>query len=302
MHVQPYSQRVVAGTPAQLAWQLIGGDGEPVDPGTVTVTVTRADGTELVTDAATDGTGDDARTFDLTPAQSATLDRLSVAWVDDDDVTLATTEVDVVAAPYFSNAELRTAHSDLESVDDYTVPTITRARLEVEAFIESVTHRRFVPGYTFDTVPGSRFSSLLLPNSELRRVRSVTLHSYDLNQTPYETFDDDDCAAIPPSAVGLAHRADGGSWSARWVRIGYEHGFAAPPADVKAQAMLLCRHLLVARTRGNYPDNATSITNTELGWSAILVTPGVRGAWTSIPSVNECLDRWTYDVPEIGGA
>jgi hypothetical protein len=59
----------------------------------------------------------------------------------------------------------------------------------------------------------------------------------------------------------------------------------------------LCREMLETG-KTTSPDAAVSWNSTDLGWSAVFVTPGVRGAHTSLPAVNEVLDAWTFS--EIG--
>lgn len=292
MFVDPFHQRCVAGTSSVVSWQQIDGDGEPVDPGTVTVTVTRSAGTVLATAAATSGSGTAARTYTLTAAQTATLDRLHVTWVAS-GVTLATIEVDVVAAPSFSNAELRAAEVAVKNAAQFTPAIISLARLQVESFFEKITHRRFVPGYHYVTIPGAPGQRLVLPHVDVRTIRSAELLD-DPSASPIETLTAGELAAIPPAPDGVITRYSG-SWNARWVRTGYEWGLSTPPADVKRQMMRLTRELLVGEKTGQLPDNATSWQSTEMGWSAVLVTPGVRGAHTRLPSVNKCLDDWTFD-------
>ena len=79
------------------------------------------------------------------------------------------------------------------------------------------------------------------------------------------------------------------------MKVGYEHGLTTAPPDVKRQAQRLVREVLLNEKMGQVPDNATSWQSTEMGWSAVLVTPGVRGAHTRLPSVNKCIDDWTFD-------
>jgi hypothetical protein len=287
--MQPYSQRVVAGTAASLSWQLIDGTGEPANPGTVTVTVTRADGTVIVTGGATGGATTAARTYALTAAQTATLDRLTAQWIVS-SVVLATTEIDVVSAPWFSNAELRAAEISVASTSDFTAATITTARLQAEAFLERACNRRFVPGYDYITIPGNPSSKLILPGVDIRTIRSAALYD-DPSSTATETLSATEIAAIPDSPSGVIERYSG-TWDARWVKIGFEHGMIAPPLDMKRAAMLLCRHVLHKPTT-HIPDNATSMQS-DMGWSAILVTAGVRGAHTSLPTVNEAIAAWTF--------
>lgn len=295
MYVQPFHQRAVAGTQTTVSWFQIGADGEPVDPGTVTATVTRADGTVVVTGETTAGTGAGVRSFTLTAAQTVLLDQLSVAWISS-GVTLATTSVDVVAAPCFSNAELRTAEPSLNDAATYPPAKIAAARLQVEAFFERVTHRRYVPGYSYEMLPSSGQFDLVVNHPEVRRVRSAVIYQ-DPGAAPVATLSAGEVAAIPPSPSGVVSRYLV-PWFGRWVGIGYEHGFSAPSPDVKRQQMRLCRELLMA-PKSQMPDNAITY-NSDLGWSAVLVTPGVRGAHTSIPSVNEVLDAWTFDEVAIG--
>ncbi|MBP6489370.1 MAG: hypothetical protein KA274_16930 [Ilumatobacteraceae bacterium] len=293
----PYNQRLVAGTAGTLSWQQIDGTGEPADPGTVTVTVTRADGTVLASAQATDGSGTDPRTYALSVAQTATLDRLSVAWVVS-GTTVATTEVDVVAAPWFGNAELRNVETGLNDAVRYDAAKVTTARLQVEAFIEGLTNRRFVPGYTLETLPGVSGPNLVVRHPDVRRVRSALLLD-DPGAAATETLATGELTAIPASASGIVTRY-ANSWAARWVRIGYEHGMTVPPPDLKRAAMRLVRELLVNEVKGQIPDNATNFNSTEMGWSAVLVTPGVRGAHTRLPTVNKAIDDWTFE--QIGMA
>jgi hypothetical protein len=298
VYVDPYHQRLVAGTTATLSWQQIDGTGDPADPGTVTVGITRADGTELVAaGAATGGATTAARTYALTAAQTATIDRLYVTWTAS-GVALAVTEVDVVAAPWWSNAEIRTAESSLNDEAKYTVAKLAAARLQVEAFIERCCNRRFTPGYTLETRPGTYRQDIVLRHPDIRTIRSVAFFG-DLGTTASTTFSSTDIDDIPPARHGVLTRDAG--WPARWVQIGYEHGLTVPPPDLKRQAMRLCRELLVNETKGQIPDNATNFQQSgEFGWSAVLVTPGVRGAHTRLPSVNEAIDAWTFHELSIG--
>lgn len=290
----PFSQRVIAGTTATVGWQQIDGTGEPADPGTVTANVTRADGTVLVTGGATSGSATSERTYGLSVAQTAILDRLTVDWVVS-GVTVASTEVDVVAMPCFSNAELRAAWPSVSNVTSFPPAMVALARLQTEWFFERVTHRRFVPGYTFCTVRGAAGYDLVLPNVDVRRVRSAALYD-DLSSSPIETLGATELAAIPPSPSGVITRYNG-RWCGRWVKVGVEHGAIAPAPDVKRAMLRFCREMLETG-KTTSPDAAVSWNSTDLGWSAVFVTPGVRGAHTSLPAVNEVLDAWTFS--EIG--
>src|SRR5215207_10936678 len=72
--------RILLGTPGTISEQWYEA-GAPVDPGTVTIGITRAAGTTLVAaGTATTGSGTGARSFSLTTTHTALLDRLKVTW------------------------------------------------------------------------------------------------------------------------------------------------------------------------------------------------------------------------------
>src|SRR5690349_8723938 len=100
----PELERILRGTPGTLSKQWYE-DGVPVDPGTVTVEITRADGTSLVAaGAATTGSGSTPRAFALTTTHTALLDRLTVTWTSTAKGTL-TSVVEVVGGYLFNLAE-----------------------------------------------------------------------------------------------------------------------------------------------------------------------------------------------------
>ena len=299
------NQRVTAGTATSLTWTQVGGDGEPADPGTVTVDVARADGSVIATGAATVGAGAVARTYALTAAQTANIDRLLVSWKVS-GTTVAQTEIDIASTPWFSNAQLRVAEPILADPAKYTAATITLARLQVEAFFERITHRRFCPGYRYEIVEvnGSNpipvrdntlndGSFIILNNVDIRAVRS--LKTYNDPRVPLEVFAAGEVAAMTPSLDGVITRPGNLSFYGKLAEVGYVYGTVSPPADVLRQAMRLTREILV-ESKSQIPDSATTWSSTDLGWSAVLLTPGVRGAHTRLPTVNECLDGNTFEM------
>lgn len=289
MFVTPFSQRIIAGTSASVGWSQIDGLGEPADPGTVTVNVTRADGTVIVTGGATAGTATAERTYALSVAQTAVLDRLTVDWIVS-GVTVASTEVDVVAAPWFSNAELRSAQPTVSVAADFPADEVADVRLRVEWLFERVTGQRFVPGYAYRTIRGASGFDLVLPHPPVRRVRSAALYD-DPSSSPVETLGAVELAAIPPSESGVITRYSG-LWSSRWVKIGYEHGMVAPPPDLKSAAMLYTRHLLTGGSSG--VDMRVLAQSAPDGSMVQLASPGRSFYVTGLPEVDEVLRAWTF--------
>lgn len=292
--MQVADQRAVAGAPFTLTWQLVGADGEPVDPGTVLVTVRGSDGTVVVTGQATTGTGSGPRQYVLTAAQTRQIDVLSVDWTVGGDV-YASHLVDVVGRLWFTNAELRAAETAMAAAVNFTPAAISTAREQVEAKIEQWCGQAFVPRFAVETFAATS-GPLLASVPTVRRVRWAEFLADD--GTVLSTLTPAECAAVPGSDDTTITRSGGWSTGAR-VRVGYEHGQNVPPPGLKAAAMRLCREVLAKGKGGGLPENAISYSSSELGWSAVLVTPGVRGAHTTIPEVNEQIDANTFSVPGV---
>src|SRR5215217_5067951 len=129
----PDLERVQQLTPATVSQQWYE-DGTATDPGTVTVGITRADGTTLVAaGAATSGTGTSPRTFNLTTTHTALLDRLKLTWTSTTKGTL-TSYVEIVGGFLFTLAELS---ADLAtSTTTYTAAQMADARTYAETQIE----------------------------------------------------------------------------------------------------------------------------------------------------------------------
>jgi hypothetical protein len=290
------NQRVLRATAATLSWQPQGADGEPADPGTVTVAVTRADGTSVVAaGTAVSGSGTNPRTYTLTVAQTAALDRLTAVWTVS-GTTVATTFHDVVGGFYFSVAELRALETSLSSTSDYPLARLLSVRDEVETLFESACGCAFVPRFDTDRVYGWSGSRVLLSRPFIRRVRWVRQHHHYTTSPAYTdytaseltgvTVDQDTVVVLPYSTAGFES-----------VEFGFEHGMDSPPADVRRAAMQWAR-LLANQTKSGVPDRATTMQLPD-GGSVTLATPGV-GRWhTGVPFVDEVLRRYDHRSPLV---
>lgn len=285
-------QRILRATTGSLSWQPQGADGEPADPGgTVTVGVTASDGTVvLAAGSPTSGTTDSPRTVALTVAQTAKLDILTTTWKIGTD-TVAVTHHDIVGGYYFTSAELRDTEPALANITQYPLAAIARVRTELEAMVESVCSVAFVPRFGVATVTGAH--TLVLPWSRLRAVRWMKSVGAGLAST--------DITISTPIPVSTAGLVDMGSLSydcSREVQVGCEHGYDAPPFDLKRALMLAARVALNA-SKTAVPDRATSMQLAD-GGSVTLATPGVGGWHTGIPTVDEVINRYSASGPAIG--
>lgn len=271
--------RILQNTPGTISqpWYE---DGVVVDPGTVTVTITRADGTVLYTDAATAGTGTSPRTYALTAADTALLDTLTATWESATKGTL-TMRVEVAGGFLFTIAEFRALGTAYANTTNYPTAAVTSMRTTVEQALEDACAVAFVPRYELESFSGGGATTTILRWPRVTAVRSVTI---------------DDAAVTPVSSVvglreGIAYYSSG--WTAGYgnVQIGYEHGWASPPMRIKRAALLLAKRWI---TPSAVDDRAINMTN-ETGTYAIMQA-GVRGHMFDLPEVVAAVDQYNLTV------
>lgn len=92
-------------------------------------------------------------------------------------------------------------------------------------------------------------------------------------------------ATMGASRTGEIELPDGGH------TVRYTHGHAVVPARIKRACLLLVRHLV--KVDPTDWDNRSTFKSNELAsWS--LVTPGVKGAVTPIPEVNQVIADYGF--------
>lgn len=245
--------------------------------GTVTLGITASDGTVVVAaGTATDGTGTDRRTFDLTAAHTADLDLLTVTWTSDTLGALVT-RVEVAGGYLFS---LATLDALLDDPTDYTTEQKQTARLRAEARIERVVGAALVPRYSYETLSGDStpYDDLKVAWPYVRDIRSVTIDGEaETDLTVY--------TGLPH---GFIHSDDGWDSGSANIVIGYEHGLDFPPPEISDAAALLAKHYLI---KGPIDDRATALSAGPDGGTISLLTPGVRGIHFGIPEVDEVVEE-----------
>jgi hypothetical protein len=270
-------ERVLQLTPATLSQQWYE-DGSAVDPGSVTVTVTGADGTAVASGAAS-GTGTAARTYNLTTTHTALLDRLTVTWTSSLKGT-QTSYVEVVGGFLFSIAEFRALGSAYANTTNYPTATVADMRTTVEQALEDACGVAFVPRYEIETLNGVYSGLLPVKWAKVRTIRTVTI---------------DTVAGTPADYVALREGMIYGSayWSAGYgnVTVGYEHGHSTPPMRIKRAALILAKRWI---TPGSADDRAINVSN-ETGTYA-LFQAGVRGHQFDVPEVQAAVDQYSLAV------
>jgi hypothetical protein len=283
----PDFERILQNTPGTLSQQWYE-DGVAVDAGTVTVGITRADGTVLVAAlTGTSGTGASPRTFSLTTTHTALLDRLKVTWTSSAKGTQVS-YVEVVGGFLFTINQAR-ALSPLSNTTTYPTARIAEARILVEQTIEDACGRAFVPRYTLETLNGTGTSTLMLKWPDVRSVRSVTVTTSGVG-TAYTAPELALLAFSPSGAV-----TSSGLWpyGASNITVGYEHGTEFTPARVTQAALMLARAWLVT---GPVDNRALGVAAPDGGFSFGLATPGRNGSWVGIPEVDAVIDQYNLRV------
>lgn len=284
-------QQILAGTAATLSWQPVDSDGEPADPGTVTVGVTSSAGTEAIAaSTATSGTGSAARTIAMTAAQTAQIDLLTATWKVG-STTVATTVHEIIGAYLLTRAEFVAREAKMSTI---ATVTFSRHRREVDDLFKRETKRGLTPRFTVERIDSRGGRHLVLRYPDLRAVRWA--NQIDAAGT-VTALTSGQIASIAPDESGIARLRDGSFWLCGAIEIGYEYGYDRAPFDVVGAAARYTRYVIGAGT-SSVPDRATSYAD-GAGGTTQLATPGLGPFITGIPEVDEVLVAHRWTVPGI---
>jgi len=284
-------QRILVGTAATLRWQPVDSDGTAAAPsGTVTVTVTRADGTAIVTGVSTAGASIAERTYSLSAANNTLLDRITATWLDA-GTAVATTTIDVVGGYWASVAAIRASDETLANASRYSDAELIRARWETEVEFEDVLGYACVPRFHRDRYNGDGTANLAVHVAHVRTVRSARLYT---SSTAYTSLTSTERSAVVPvrsADVDVLYRSDANTWPAGTanVLVELEHGLDRPYAD------LLRAFYVRVRDRANYNKGGArgpSVASQAADGVVIrYARPGVWGALTDDDRINEVVAR-----------
>lgn len=280
--------RVQRGTTRSIKFALQV-DGALVDAdGAMSVTVTNDEGAGLLAVAAShEALG--MYSVLLTPAETATLDFLTLAWTATVSgvAYTAMSTVEVVGGFWFSVPQIRAAFVELAA---YTDARIQAARTDAELFLEEQTDWSAVARYRRESIAFHRRDTYhaVLGRWPVLRVRSVTLNGVALSSDDLATVTVD-----PDGVLFFERQTLLSAWSLTRSRVladvSYEYGPRVVSASAARVAMILARHRLL---RGPLDDRRIGLP-VEGGGVVALLTPGVKGSVTGIPEV----DQWLLDHP-----
>jgi hypothetical protein len=258
-------------------------DGVPTDAvGTVTVTVTRADGTVIVNAQAADKPAGTTGVYQypLTPTHTALLDTLTATWTGTISGVAQTvqTVVEVAGGFAFSVAQARSVRP-LDNATTYTTARIVEMRTLVEDALERELGYALVPRYSLDWLDyfagGSAWGEIPL-RPYTTAVRTLTIDGVAATGMTLRR----------PGTVTPTLRYTTGF--ARWsdALVGIEHGQPVTEAEATQAALTLAKTWLVS---GPVDDRTTALA-TEDG-TFTLSTPGRGGSIFGVPQVDSFVQR-----------
>lgn len=274
-------QRVLAGSlNPVLTVTLADQYGDAADAaGAVTCSLSRADGSSIATGrATTNPAGVGTYAVALTTAEAATLDVIRAVWLDG-ATTRATTFHRVVGGYLFTSAEL----TALGGLAAFTADELRSARDQVTDLFELHTGTAWCPTYDLEQFIGNGTHWHTSAHRPLRSVRSCTI---DGDTEPLTDFELELAAGIVYAGTTLYGVCT----------LGLEHGYDAPPADVKDAALMAAKDRLLRR-RSALSDRARSVTD-DMGTRTFAYAGA--GHPTGIDEVDAVLAAHDHRVPGIG--
>ncbi len=274
--------RIVTGTPATIAGELVNQDGDPITPSApVTVGVVDLAGAVVLppgTATSTPTTAPTVRTVELPPAAQVGL--YVATWTD--GTSSSTTIVEVAGRHYAGPRAIRASDPSLSDPASYPDARLVQARRAVEDEFERVIGYALVPraGVVETRVSGA--PALVLPHLEVRSIRSATLDG-----TAIDTELDPE-----PGVVTFAGYAATGL-----LRIVYTHGLDRPSGEALEAFYTRARDVLHRDNRG-LSDRTTTFTS-DVGGTYALAVAGRNGSMTGIPDVDVVLRGLARRTPGL---
>jgi len=271
---------ILKGTPASISAQWFDAD-TAADPGSVNVTVTRADGTVLVASTGAAGTGAAARTFTLTTTHTAAVDVLTASWVSATHGTVRTFHP-VVGAFYVDLNTLRNS-GDLADETRFPDQTLADVRRWWMDLVDDYCGQSFVPMYRLwrSSYPW-RGGLLRLDRPHVRAILSASIGGTVVDTTGWVASDS-----------GRVYTATGGNptvTGSGFLQVAFEHGHDAPDAELYGVGVKAMRAKLLDDRVGGPLSRQLSVTDARLGTTTRIAQPGEDRA-TPWPDVNAVLNR-----------
>jgi len=254
------------------------GNAAPTLAGTLTCTITRADGTVMATARSTTTVGGGVYTCALTTTEAQTLDVLSAQWLDGAN-PIQTSGHRIVGSFLFTLPEVRVL------VPDATDAQLIAVRDQITDLIETATRTSWCPSYDITSTRGYGRGCVVSPWRPVRSVRSVAFDG--VAQVVANLDLDIDAAA------GLIYMS---SSTSDHLTIGVEHGFDNAPSDLRDAALIAAKDRLLRR-RSALSDRSRSVSD-DMGTR--LFSYAGKGHPTGLDEVDAVIMGYARPVIGIG--
>lgn len=277
--------QILAGTTATLEVTFYA-DGVPADDGAVTVTITRADGTAVVTAAATTSGGTGVYQYIL--AAQPEVAELTVTWTG--STQQATTIVEIVGGLLYTLAALRAVKvaGSLPFQDAVAFPNslLLDRRVEVTDDFEARTGWSFVPKFTREHHSGDGTSTLIVRQYKPDQLLSVTvdgaaqaLADFDLTPDGILTWQ---ASTFPTTRPGN-------------VIVEYTRGWTRPPPAISSAALARTAMLLLPSQAGSTVNSWTTPDGVTYSYSQAGQSLGAGGIrHFGVPDIDAVLNSPQY--------
>jgi hypothetical protein len=242
-------QRVLRYTQAQPEHRFDVGTTPTDADGTVTVDITRGDGSVFATDAATTLVGMGTGTYRYTLAPQTTLELFTLWWKGTFGgvAQRRDSQVEVAGGYYVSLSDIR-AEDSLSSTTLFPNAKLAEARQWFEDKAERFCGVSFVPRYRRDVLDGTGSSKLKLTRGHPRTILSAKFDGVVQTTTDWDLYDTGYIVAASTFPIG-----------ARNVEVIYEHGFDSPDSDMREAALTAIRARLLG-DRSGIPPNISQMS------------------------------------------
>lgn len=259
------------------------GSGAQIEPDEAKVTITRDSDGEVIASEQSATVEGALLSYEVAAEDVPRVDLLRVEWeIAMGGKTAAIVhEVGVVGAFVCSLSEIRDAIGNATDAE-ISDAALAVARAKAEALLEGRCNVAFRPSYMRERRRGDGTDELFVSRPRLLSVRSASIGGQAIS-----------LGELAPSISGTITRTT--PWpEGVEVEVVYEHGYPAPPDDVREAAIKLARDYAIADP-SNYDQRAGRIETAEAVYG-FLTTAGAGGAETSIPEVNAVIQAYRHPV------
>jgi hypothetical protein len=266
----------------------------PVDDLGVAIAVTEPATATVYDGAGTQvDTGDAAVTggvlsYALVGAKASALDTYKVMWecVVGADTRQFDDVFELVGASIVTVADIRGYDRAFEDVTKYPDAYVSGCRDQIEEQVEQNGMCAFRPRGAREKVSGSGQRKLVLRNTDIRGIYSITVDGVALtaDELAALAFDGNAIYRELPWPRGFAN-----------IAVHYSYGFDRAPGPIRRAALILAKEHIVPST--TLPARATASTIGEMQYR---ITIAGRDGFTGIPDVDAAINQFGRVRPVVG--